>query len=113
AWGFFERSGRQALAPATYNPAANSWTTGPAAPAQVPSFGDAFWTGKQMIVWGYVSPGHLQGVAYDPATGKWSMLPASPLGRAGRDSMLAVWTGRDLVVCGGANPAGRPQDAAP
>ena len=112
AWGFFERSGRQALAPATYNPAVNSWTTGPAAPAQAPLFGDAFWTGKQMIVWGSVSPGHLEGVAYNPATEKWSTLPASPLGRAARDSMLAVWTGRYLVVGGGDNRAGLHKDAA-
>src|SRR5262249_59218617 len=99
--------------PASYTPAANSWPTGPAAPAQAPLFGDAFWTGKQMIVWGYVSPGHLEGVAYDPATGKWSTLPASPLGRAGRDSMLAVWTGRVLVVVGGGRTAGLPQERAP
>jgi hypothetical protein len=112
AWGFFEPSGRQTLAPATYNPAANSWTIGPAAPAQAPLFGDAFWTGKQMIVWGYIAPGHLHGVAYDPATSKWSTLPASPLGRAGRDSMLAVWTGRYLVVGGGDNRAGLHKDAA-
>jgi hypothetical protein len=112
AWGFFERSGRQALAAATYNPAANSWTTGTAAPGQAPLFGDAFWTGKEMIVWGYSSPGHLEGFAYDPATERWSTLPASPLGRAGRDSMLAVWTGRYLVVGGGDSRTGLHKDAA-
>jgi hypothetical protein len=112
AWGFFEPSGRQALAAATYNPAANSWTAGAVAPAQAPLFGDAFWTGKQMIVWGYSSPGHLEGLAYDPATDRWSTLPASPLGRAGRDSMLAVWTGRYLVVGGGDTRAGLHKDAA-
>jgi Galactose oxidase, central domain len=112
AWGFFEPSGRQALAAATYNPAANSWTRGTAAPRQAPEFGDAFWTGKQMIVWGAVSPGHLAGFAYDPATRRWSTLPASPLGRAGRDSMLAVWTGRYLVVGGGDSQAGLQKDAA-
>jgi hypothetical protein len=112
AWGFFEPSGRQALAAATYNPAANSWTRGTAAPGQAPEFGDAFWTGKEMIVWGAVSPGHLAGFAYDPATRRWATLPASPLGRAGRDSMLAVWTGRYLVVGGGDSPAGLQKDAA-
>jgi hypothetical protein len=112
AWGFFERSGRQALAAATYNPAANSWTTGTAAPGQAPLFGDAFWTGKEMIVWGAVSPGHLEGFAYNPATQRWSTLPASPLGRAGRDSMLAVWTGRYLVVGGGDSRTGLQKDAA-
>jgi hypothetical protein len=124
AWGFFEPSGRRALAAATYNPATNSWMTGTAAPAQAPTFGDAFWTGKQMIVWGSsfaagdapglqgATFGHLEGFAYDPAKRKWSTLPASPLGRAGRNLTLAVWTGRYLVVGGGDSQAGRQKDAA-
>jgi hypothetical protein len=125
AWGFFERSGRRALAAATYDPATNSWTTGTAAPAQAPTFGDAFWTGKRMIVWGSsfaagdpgaglqgATFGHLEGFAYDPATQKWSTLPASPLGRAGRNLTLAVWTGRYLVVGGGDSRTGRQKDAA-
>ena len=111
AWGFFERSGRQALAAATYNPAANSWTTGTVAPARAPLFGDAFWTGKQMIVWGS-SADSPEGFAYDPATERWSMLPAAPLRRAARDSMLAVWTGRYLVVGGGDGSTGLQKDAA-
>jgi len=118
AWGFFGHSsgahGSGSLAAATYNPAANSWTTGTSAPAQAPLFGDAFWTGKEMIVWGSspVSPGHLEGFAYDPATRRWSTLPLSPLGPAGRDSMLAAWTGRYLVVGGGDSPAGLQKDAS-
>jgi hypothetical protein len=118
AWGFFGNGGGAhgggSLAAATYNPAANSWTTGAVAPAQAPLFGDAFWTGKEMIVWGYSSDSHgdLEGLAYDPATKKWSTMPASPLGRAARDSMLAVWTGRYLVVGGGDNSAGLHKDAA-
>ena len=111
AWGFFERSGRQALAAATYNPAANSWTTGTVAPARAPLFGDAFWTGKQMIVWGS-SADSPEGFAYDPATERWSMLPAAPLRRAARDSMLAVWTGRYLVVGGGDGSTRLQKDAA-
>jgi Galactose oxidase, central domain len=120
-WGFFGSGGGAhgggSLAAATYDPATNSWTTGTVAPAQAPLFGDAFWTGKEMIVWGSSpasgnSAGQLEGVAYDPATGRWSTLPASPLGRAGRDSMLAVWTGRYLVVGGGDGPAGLQKDAA-
>ena len=124
AWGFFEPSGRRALTAATYNPATNSWTTGTAAPAQAPTFGDAFWTGQQMIVWGSsfaagdapglpgATFGHLEGFAYDPATRRWATLPASPLGRAGRNLTLAVWTGRYLVVGGGDSQAGRKKDAA-
>jgi hypothetical protein len=120
-WGFFGHGGGVhgggSLAAATYDPAANSWTTGTAAPAQAPLFGDAFWTGKEMIVWGTSagsgdSAGQLEGFGYDPATGKWSTLPSSPLGRPGRDSMLAVWTGRLLVVGGGASTTALQKDAA-
>jgi hypothetical protein len=117
-WGFFGNGsgahGGGSLAAATYNPAANSWTTGAVAPAQAPLFGDAFWTGKEMIVWGPSAdlPEHLAGFAYNPATRKWSTLPASPLGSAGRDSMLAVWTGKYLVVGGGDSSTGRRRDAA-
>lgn len=118
AWGFFGNGrgahGGASLAAATYNPATNSWATGTVAPAQAPLFGDAVWTGKEMIVWGSSVDSHsrLEGLAYDPATGKWSTLPASPLGSAERDSMLAVWTGRYLVVGGGDNGAGLQKDAA-
>jgi hypothetical protein len=115
AWGFFGHGGGEhgggSLAAATYDPAANSWTTGTVAPAQAPLFGDAFWTGKQMIVWGS-SGDSPEGFAYDPATQKWSALPAPPLRRAGRDSMLAAWTGRYLVVGGGDSSTGRQKDAA-
>ncbi len=115
AWGFFGNGsgahGGGSLAAATYDPAANSWTTGTVAPAQAPLFGDAFWTGKQMIVWGS-SAGSPEGFAYDPATRRWSTLPAAPLGRAGRESMLAVWTGRYLVVGGGYSTTGLQKDAA-
>jgi hypothetical protein len=117
-WGFFGNGsgahGGGSLAAATYNPATNSWATGAVAPAQAPLAGDAFWTGKQMIVWGPSAdlPEQLQGFAYNPAAKKWSTLPASPLGRAGRDSMLAVWTGKYLVVGGGAGSTGLHKDAA-
>jgi hypothetical protein len=121
AWGFFGNGGGVhgggSLAAATYDPVANSWTTGTVAPAQAPLFGDAFWTGKEMIIWGSsatsgASPGYLEGFAYHPATGRWSTLPASPLGRAGRGSMLAAWTGRLLVVGGGDLTTGLQRDAA-
>jgi hypothetical protein len=121
AWGFFGNGGGVhgggSLAAATYNPASNSWATGAVAPAQAPLFGDAFWTGKEMIIWGSSaatsgSAGHLEGFAYDPGTKSWSTLPPSPLGRAERDSMLAVWTGRYLVVGGGNAAGGLQKDAA-
>jgi hypothetical protein len=118
AWGFFGHGGGAhgdgSLAAATYDPATNSWTTGTVAPAQAPLSGDAFWTGKEMIVWGPSAEfsDRLEGFAYDPATAKWSTLPASPLGRAGRQSMVAAWTGKYLVVGGGDSSAGLQKDAA-
>jgi hypothetical protein len=115
AWGFFGNGGgahgNGSLAAATYDPAANSWTTGTVAPGQAPLFGEAFWTGKQMIVWGS-SADSPEGFAYNPATERWSTLPAAPLRRAARESMLAVWTGRYLVVGGGDSSTGLQKDAA-
>jgi hypothetical protein len=121
AWGFFREGGGThgggSLAAAAYDPSTNTWTTGTAAPAQAPLFGDAFWTGTRMLVWGSspasgVSPGHLEGFSYDPATRRWSALPASPLGQAGRASMLAAWTGSRMIVGGGASGTGLKKDAA-
>ena len=127
-WGFFGHGrgghGGGSLAAATYNPAANSWTTGTVAPVQAPTFGDAFWTGKEMIVWGSsfaagdvpglegINYGHNEGFAYNPATGSWLTLSASPLGSAGRNLMLAAWTGKYLVVGGGASATGLHRNAA-
>ncbi len=117
-WGFFGHGqgahGGGSLAAATYDPATNSWAAGTVAPSQAPLFGEAVWTGKEMIVWGPSadSTGHPEGIAYDPATEKWSTLPVSPLGHAGRDSMVTVWTGKYLVVGGGDSSAGMQRDAA-
>ena len=72
----------------------------------------AVWTGHQVLVWGGltgtgsapVAPPH--GEAYDPATNRWTALPQSPL--RGRASPTAVWTGTEMIVCGGSVP-GEPQ----
>jgi len=37
--------------------------------------------------------------AYNPATGTWTALPAAPL--RGRESPVAVWTGRQMILWGG------------
>lgn len=110
-WGFFGKGGGGAhgggsLAAASYDPATNTWTTDAAAPVQAPIFGDAFWTGKEMLVWGppaNAGGGDLAylGIAFDPATEKWIRLPDSPLARGSRYSTLAVWTGTEMVVGGG------------
>jgi hypothetical protein len=73
----------------------------------------AVWTGKRLLVWGgetgkpgsFVIPPH--GLAYDPKADRWSPLPQAPL--RGRLDPLAVWTGRAMIVWGG---AGRADGAA-
>jgi hypothetical protein len=109
-WGFTgneinsPRPAGGSLAAATYNPATNRWKTGAIAPTVAPLFGNAFWTGKKLLVWGSSTrdpAGHLEGFTYDPATRRWASLPASPLGHASRGDMLAAWTGKYMVVGGG------------
>jgi hypothetical protein len=95
-----------------YNPATNRWR-------HLPAMGDAgrightaVWTGRQLLVWGgqtrradaWVTPPH--GVAYDPATNRWSGLPKSVL--RGRSGHVAVWTGTQMLIWGGSasNPSG-------
>ncbi len=107
-WGFFGNGagadGGGSLAAAAYNPATNRWEAGAIAPTEAPLFGDAFWTGKEMLVWGRSAAGHLGGLSYDPTTRRWASLPASPLGEVNRNDMLAVWTGTYMVVGGGLAP---------
>jgi len=88
-----------------YSPGANSWRrlapmdSGRAHAAVV-------WTGKHVLLWGgetgkpgaFGTPPH--GLAYDPAADRWSPLPQAPL--RGRLDPAAVWTGRSLIVWGGA-----------
>jgi hypothetical protein len=136
-WGFFGNSRQGAhggsLDAATFDPTSNTWTIGTRAPVEAPLGGDAFWTGKEMLVWGVASypatveqadstgggnvaarPAGSQdvGVAYNPATQTWSLLPKAPLEQTGAGSMLAAWTGRELVVGGGDLRHGYAKDAA-
>ena len=91
-----------------YNPVKNSWRLLPAMPLPRSEFA-AVWTGHHVLIWGGLSgrsphlgapPPH--GEAYNPATNRWSALPASPL--QGRASPLAIWTGHQMIVWGGNIP---------
>lgn len=87
-----------------YSPVTNRWRTLPAADSgRVDHV--AVWTGRTLLVWGgrtlqagtWTTPRH--GLAYDPATNRWSALPTAPLrGRTGANS---VWTGSQMIVWGG------------
>jgi hypothetical protein len=83
------------------------------------------WTGQELVVWGGVSVRDRQartladGAAYDPRTGRWTLLPPAPESQwLEGDNGLAVWTGREVLVWGGvtiADPVrapnlGRPAD---
>jgi hypothetical protein len=87
-----------------YNPATNHWRILPA--MDTTRIGhSAVWTGHRLLVWGgqtvragsLAAPPH--GVAYDPASNRWSLLPKAPL--RGRTNHLAVWTGTTMLVWGG------------
>jgi hypothetical protein len=74
------------------------------------------WTGREVIIWGGCDDRVPQcddgsqadelrnGAAYDPARDRWRRIATSPL--AARDRPQAVWTGRELLVWGGASPRG-------
>jgi hypothetical protein len=95
-----------------YNPTTDRWRAlPPMAHGKWNSQGSAnsaaVWTGKRLMIWGgqtnstsprpgaqAVAP---RGVAYDPATNRWSTLPASPLtGFLG--NVTGVWTGHQMIV---------------
>ena len=96
-----------------YDPAANRWRQLPRAGLR---FGAAtVWTGRQVLLWGgttrlgsQVSPAH--GLAYDPKVNRWSALPQAPL--QGRYGPTAVWSGRSLIVWGGARGSKQLLDGA-
>ena len=89
-----------------YDPVTNRWRRLPA--MESGRIGAAVvWTGRRLLLWGGsetgggsspVSPPH--GLAFDPLADRWASLPQAPL--QGRLGPTAVWTGRSLVVWGGA-----------
>jgi N-acetylneuraminic acid mutarotase len=90
-----------------YSPATNSWRV---LPAMETGRAEQMtqWAGERLLVWGGESfpsfgspsttaPPH--GLAYDPATNGWSLLPKSPL--RGRVQAVTAWTGTELIIWGG------------
>ena len=72
------------------------------------------WTGSEMIVWGgwsntdfaFVNP-HRDGGRYDPATDTWRPISVigAPLHRMLGLMPQAVWTGKEMIIWGGFDPA--------
>jgi N-acetylneuraminic acid mutarotase len=95
-----------------YDPATDTWTAMSTAGApSARSFATAVWTGSEVIVWGGCSGGMPDcatakgdGAIYDPATDTWR--PMSSTGAPEpREQHVAVWTGSEMIVFGGATGA--------
>ena len=101
-WGGYSH-GEEAGDGAAYNPATRTWRAIAPAPAGVQGGAGTgvAWTGDKMVVWASNSPDGPAGAAvYEPGGDTWRRLPAGPLGR--RELYSSVWTGKELLVIGGA-----------
>jgi N-acetylneuraminic acid mutarotase len=99
---------------ARYNPSTDSWNalSGTGEPRSRANH-SAVWTGNEMIVWGGISKILIRpnpplwldvfnsdGARYNPVTDTWT--PTSiPEAMEPRARHAAVWTGKEMVVCGG------------
>jgi N-acetylneuraminic acid mutarotase len=113
-WGGAWRAGNASIwldDGAAYDPAADRWRKIAGSPLAGRS--DAFiaWTGSQVLVWGGQRRDSLtgfgdewtDGALYDPAKNTWKPMAKWPLTE--RYGARAVWTGKRLVVWGGASAA--------
>lgn len=101
-----------------FDPVAGTWrpvsTRGAPSPRELHA---AVWTGTRMIVWGGRDAPDVSGVplddgaAWDPASDTWTPLPTAGAPTA-RVAPIAAWTGRAMVVWGGADGDGRPTSDA-
>ncbi|EYF03023.1 Kelch repeat-containing protein [Chondromyces apiculatus] len=99
-----------------YHPDTDTWDTFPQAPNVELSGYSAVWstTTHELLVWGgfaeppngFSEPTSNEGAAYDPATGTWRVLGASPL--SGRGYHTAVWDGSRMIVYGGSEGEAAP-----
>jgi N-acetylneuraminic acid mutarotase len=111
-WGGAWRAGNASIwldDGAAYDPAADRWRKILGSPLAGRS--DAFiaWTGSQVLIWGGQRQDSLtgfgdewsDGALYDPARNTWKPMAGWPL--AERFGARAVWTGKRLIVWGGAS----------
>jgi hypothetical protein len=92
--------------PVSYDPTNDAWTEYDDDSVVLSSFGDAVWTGDELIAVG-TSAGSgsthpaLEVTAFSPDSG-WSEIPTPPLVQPTARSLgYSVWTGSELVVGGG------------
>jgi N-acetylneuraminic acid mutarotase len=125
---------------ASYDPATRLWTPLAPFPLEARSQHTGVWTGARLLIWGGVDlsrsqvgvpsdvftvPGEEEetsegaklladGAAYDPVADRW--IPMAPAPLKPRVGHVAVWTGREMLVWGGATlkegPLAFPDGAA-
>ncbi len=100
---------------ARYNPSSDTWKPVSTRNAPAARFDfSALWTGREMLVWGGYTDSHSRyqgahadaylntGGRYDPASDSWKTITTkgAPFRRSFNS---AVWTGKEMLVWGGAN----------
>ncbi|MBN1770459.1 MAG: hypothetical protein JXB32_04290 [Deltaproteobacteria bacterium] len=106
-WSGVERRWDTALSSgARYDPSTDAWISMSSTGAPPGSWGaSAVWTGSRMVVWGGWGTGTgsalRSGGSYDPATDLWYSMSTTDAPSA-RGEARAVWTGREMLVWGGA-----------
>lgn len=92
-----------------YDPEADDWSQISHSGLTSRSGHTAIWTGSEMLVWGgwYSDPeNHYlnSGAMYNRGEGSWTAMTTTTA-PSGRYNHLAVWTGTEMLVWGGKNPA--------
>ncbi|HEX9645216.1 MAG TPA: hypothetical protein VGC11_14590 [Acidimicrobiia bacterium] len=83
---------------AGYDPPSDTWRTFAEPPEALGRLNEVAWTGDLLVVWPTeVSRGEYPGMALDPASGTWRLLPDPELWPEAPD---VVWTGDELIVWG-------------
>jgi hypothetical protein len=100
-----------------FDPRTRTWSLEASGPLDAPRISaGAAWTGSNVFVWGgWGEPERPwpDGALFEPASGKWRMLPPPPL--TARQPVATVWTGAEVIVWGDArrsNSAGQREGAA-
>ncbi len=102
--GGFDAAGRTSAAVQRLNLATGRWEDAPAMPEALNHMNAVAYGGDLYVVGGYSQPGDTSAGAvhdfwrFDPATGKWSTMPAAPLSRAAAGAAVL---GHRLYVAGG------------
>jgi hypothetical protein len=83
---------------------AGAWSPIPNAPVPIGSFDTAEWTGSALLV--FTNTGSL--LSFDPEARLWAVLAKPPL--TARTGAASAWTGQELLVYGGYDPAPQPSE---